>query len=170
MVVKNSQYSHGVTLIELVISMVIISISILGVTSLFLGTTTTSADPMIRAQALAIAQSYMDEVMMQPYFPEINTSSTGSCSDGNPPEKSNRAKYNDINDYSGLNDAGAHDQQGCLIDRLEGYIVDVQINTCPNAACTTSLNISGMKKIQVTVSHAALNVGIPLVTYRADYL
>ncbi len=170
MVVNKSQSSLGVTLIELVISIVIISISILGVTSLFLGTTTTSADPMIRAQALAIAQSYMDEIMMQPYAPEANTTAIGSCSDGNPPEKSNRAKYNDINDYSGLSDVGAHDQQGCLMNRLEGYTIDVQINTCPNAACTTSLNITGMKKIQVTISHVALNVSIPLVTYRADYL
>ncbi len=170
MVVNNSRFSYGVTLIELVISMVIISISILGVTSLFLGTTTTSADPMIRAQALAIAQSYMDEIMMQPYVPEVNTSATGSCSDGDAPEKSNRAKYNDISDYSGLNDVGAHDQQGCQIDSLEAYTVDVQINTCPNAACTASLNSNGMKKIQVTVSHAALNVGIPLITYRANYL
>ncbi len=169
MISKSNNYSQGVTLIELVVSIVIISIAVIGVMSLFLGTTKTSADPMIRAQALAIAQSYMDEIMMQPYSSVVNTSATGTCSDGNPPEKSNRAKYNDINDYNALNDIGAHDQNGCLINALAGYTITVQVNNCPNVACDASLNSSGMKKIQVDVLHSGLSTTVPLFSYRADY-
>lgn len=168
--INKIKHASGVTLIELVVSIVIISIALVGVTSLFLGTTTTSADPMIRAQSLAIAKSYMDEIMMQPYLSTANTTATGICSDGNPPEKGNRAKYNDVNDYNGLNDVGAHDQNGCLIDALAAYTISVQINNCPSAVCDASLNISGMKKIQVNVLHSGLNSTIPLITYRADYL
>ena len=164
MFMNKSKYflTKGVTLIELIVSIVIITIAVGGIMALFLGTTSTSADPMIRAQSLAIAQSYMDEIMMQPYSISTNTSDSGTCNDGDSPEKSERAKYNDLSDYHNLSDIGAHNQNGCLIDALNAYTVDVSI-------VLTTLNTVVSKKITVTVTHSGLGTVVPLIAYRTDY-
>ena len=161
----------GVTLIELIVSIVIISIALGGILLLFVGTMKTSADPMVRAQGLAIAQSYMDEIMMQAYLPVANPVVNATCSDGDPPEKSNRATYNDVEDYHNLSDTGAHDQNGCLIDLLAGYAVSVQvISSCTVALCGAQMNAVNAKKITVTVSHPPTNFSIPISAYRTGYL
>ena len=61
------QYKKGFTLIELVIFIVIVSVALAGVLTVLNITAKSSADPMIRKQALAIAEALMEEVMLQPY-------------------------------------------------------------------------------------------------------
>lgn len=143
------QLQRGVTLIELVVSIVIITIAVGGVMALFVGTTSTSADPMIRAQQLAIAQSYMDEIIMQPYTPATNISGRGN--------------YNDVDDYD---TAGSfltvQDQYGGPVS-VSGYSVKV-------AVTKPGLNgITEIKKIVVTVKHDGLNAEVPITAYRSDY-
>lgn len=147
---SNISFSQGVTLIELVVSIVIITIAVSGVMSLFIGTSSTSADPMIRAQQLAIAQSYLDEIIMQPY-----------SNDGATP---GRADYNEIDDYNtgGIFQA-VQDQFGRTIVSLSGYSVKVDVTP-------SGLNgVSNIKKIIVTVRHGGLNTEVPMTAYRADY-
>lgn len=168
MISDSYKRNKGVTLIELIVAIVIITIAVSGITALFYGTASTSADPMIRAQSLAIAQSYMDEIFMQPYASSADTTVTGVCLDGNPPEKSARAKYNDVSDYNGLSDTGAHDQSGCLIDELTGYNVVVSVNVC-TSQCSAEMNAISAKKILVTVTHIGLGTSVPMTAYKADY-
>ncbi|MCW8929512.1 MAG: prepilin-type N-terminal cleavage/methylation domain-containing protein [Gammaproteobacteria bacterium] len=142
--------SQGVTLIELIISIVIITIAVSGVMALFIGTTSSSADPMVRAQQLAIAQSYMDEILMQAYSDDGPTSGRGN--------------YNEVDDYDS---SGAfqtvQDQFGRSISSLSGYTVKVDVTT-------PGLNgVIDMKKIVVTVRHGALNTEVPITAYRSDY-
>ena len=61
------QYKKGFTLIELVIFIVIVSVALAGVLTVLNITAKSSADPMIRKQALAIAEALLEEVMLQPY-------------------------------------------------------------------------------------------------------
>ena len=153
--IKPIKRLSGVTLIELVVSILIIGIAVFGVLSLFMGTTTTSADPMVRAQALAIAQSYMEEIMMQPYSNDGLTSG--------------RANYNEVDDYNAISAGSAiEDQFGNSIAALGAYTAEVNVTSC-NAACGAELNSIGAKKIVVTISHAGLGISIPLTAYRADY-
>lgn len=58
---------RGLTLIELIVFIVIVSVALVGVLSVFNVTTKSSADPMIRKQALAIAEAVLEEVMLQPF-------------------------------------------------------------------------------------------------------
>ncbi|WP_198262972.1 prepilin-type N-terminal cleavage/methylation domain-containing protein [sulfur-oxidizing endosymbiont of Gigantopelta aegis] len=154
--IKNTQ--AGVTLIELVISIVIISIAIAGVTALFIGTSTTSADPMVRAQQLAIAKSYIDEIMMQPYENLVDGATTG------------RANYNEVDDYNAIIAGTAiADQYGNSISALSGYSVEVVVSLCTVSSCGNELDAVSAKKIIVSISHAGLNTTIPLTAYRTDY-
>ncbi len=58
---------HGLTLIELIVFIVIVSVALVGVLTVINTTTKSSADPMIRKQMLAIAESLLEEVQLQPF-------------------------------------------------------------------------------------------------------
>ena len=57
----------GLTLIELVMFIVIVSVALAAMVGLFAQVTGRSADPMLRRQALAIAESLLEEVQLMPH-------------------------------------------------------------------------------------------------------
>ncbi|MDF1584039.1 MAG: prepilin-type N-terminal cleavage/methylation domain-containing protein [Methyloprofundus sp.] len=77
--INSNQHQSGVTLIELIISMVIISISLTGIFTVMNLTVSHSADPIIYHQAIAIAEACIDEILLEPY------PSLSSCSLSNVP-------------------------------------------------------------------------------------
>lgn len=112
--VRRSQ--QGMTLVELVIAIVIVAIAasaVLGVLSSSVGR---SADAMIVSQAVAIAESYLEEITLKPFVDP----------DGIDGEAA-RINFDDVDDYDGLTDAGAYDQFGNLIVGLGGYTVNVGV-------------------------------------------
>jgi len=112
----------GATLIELVVSIVIISISVTGVMMLVANVSRASADPMIRVQATAIARAYMEEILAQS-LNDPDGGETGTAESGE-----TRATYDDVSDYHGLADtSGAVDQNGSPIAGLSGYNVMVSV-------------------------------------------
>jgi MSHA pilin protein MshD len=57
----------GLTLVELMIFVVVVGIGLAGVLLAINNSTARSADPMIRKQALAAAESLLEEVLQQPF-------------------------------------------------------------------------------------------------------
>jgi MSHA pilin protein MshD len=143
---------EGVTLIELILSMVIISIALVGMFSVINLTVGHSADPVVNFQAIAIAESYMDEILLQSYN-DPNGTSTGET----------RASFDDVSDYNGLNDVGVHNQQGALISNLSRYTVAVVVS----APVALTGGVSA-KEVTITVSGQGLP-GLSLVGYKTDY-
>lgn len=112
----------GATLIELVISIVIISVSVTGVMMLITQLGQSSADPMVRTQAASVAEAYLDEIMAR----ALNDPAGGET--GGPEAGETRATYDDVSDYNGLNDnGGAFDQYANPVAGLEGYNVSVRV-------------------------------------------
>jgi len=107
----------GVTLVELLVSIVIVAIAASGVLGLLAMTTAGSADPMLRHQAAAIAESYLEEVLLKPF----------EDPDGVDGEVA-RADFDDLDDYDGLTDAGARDQFGMPLAGLGDYSVVVAVS------------------------------------------
>jgi MSHA pilin protein MshD len=142
----------GVTLIELILSMVIISIAVVGIFSVINLTVSHSADPVVNYQAIAIAESYLDEILLQSYT-DPDGSNAGET----------RSSFDDVGDYNGLAVTGAHNRQGSLISSLSRYNVSVAV-TDPVAL---EDGVSA-KKITVTVSTQGLS-GLALVGYKAGY-
>jgi MSHA pilin protein MshD len=57
----------GMSLIEMIMFIVIVGAALAGVLTVFYQTVLRSSDPLVRKQALAIAESVLEEVMLQPF-------------------------------------------------------------------------------------------------------
>jgi len=64
---KKMMKQRGISLIELIMFIVIVSISLAGILLVMNTTTRGSADPLIHKQALAIAESLLEEVELMPF-------------------------------------------------------------------------------------------------------
>ncbi|MDP2823610.1 MAG: type II secretion system protein [Sulfuritalea sp.] len=62
-----SRRQRGLTLVELIVFIVIVSVALVGVLSVLNLTVKSSADPMIRKQLLAVAEAILEEVQLQPF-------------------------------------------------------------------------------------------------------
>lgn len=145
----------GATLIELVVSVVIIAIVSTAAMMLVARTVGSSADPMIRTQAIAVAEAYMEEILAQALTDPAG-GDTGAAETGE-----TRATYDDVTDYHNLADvSGAVDQTGLAVAGLEAYNVHVTVS---NGA----VNGTVAKRILVNVTHDGdATFSFPLVAYR----
>ncbi len=143
----------GFTLIELIVAMVVISVALVGVMTVINYTTLHSADPVLRQQAIVIAEAYMEEITLKNY--------TDPDADG----EASRALFDDVDDYNGLTDSGAHDQNGNAISGLENYSVNVSV--VPQNYGPSGREVSGVK-IDVTVTDPA-GEKLTINGYRANY-
>lgn len=141
----------GVTLIELLVSIVIVSIAASGVLGLLSMTTASSADPMIRHQAAAIAEAYLEEILLKPF----------ADPDGVDGEAS-RADFDDLDDYDGLADIGARDQFGTAIAGLGTYNVAVGVTA---SSGLTAVPAADALRVDVVVTHG-LGINFMLSGYR----
>lgn len=145
---------RGTTLVELLVSIVIVAIAASTVLGLLSMTTANSADPMIRHQAAAIAEAYLEEILLKPM-------ADPNGADG----ESNRADYDDLDDYDGLSDAGARNQFGNALAGLDSY--NVAVSVAPTASLP-STPLADAVRIDVVVSHSNA-VNFVLSAYRTRF-
>jgi MSHA pilin protein MshD len=145
---------RGVTLIELLVSIVIVGVAASAVLGVLSMTTARSADPMIRHQAAAIAESYLEEILLKPL-----TDPNGV--DG----EAARADFDDLDDYDGLSDAGARDQFGSPMAGLVDY--NVAVTVTPSAALP-SVPVADALRVDVVVTHSSA-VNFVLSGYRTRF-
>jgi MSHA pilin protein MshD len=143
---------HGVTLIELCVSIVVIAIAagaVLGVLSRSVGR---SADAMAMSQAVAVAEAYLEEITLKPYADPDGVAAEGS-----------RALFDDVDDYDGLVDVGARDQFGTAQSALAQYTVSVTVTA---STALTGVPGADAKRIDVRVTYPP-NVSVALTGYKA---
>ena len=142
----------GVALIELVVSIVIVSLAAAAVLGLLSRTAQHSADAMVISQAVSIAEAYLEEISLKPF----------ADPDGAGAETA-RVDFDDIADYDGLVDAGAVDQFGTPISGLSAYRVAVTVT--PSSALPSVL-AGDEARIDVRVRFGA-TVNLTLTAYKA---
>jgi MSHA pilin protein MshD len=150
---------HGFTLIELIIFIVVVSVGMVGILSVMNTVVKSSADPMVRKQAMALAESSLEEIMIKEYC-DPNTATLA------PPaapvclgaeQETLRADYDDVDDYNGKTQTVFLD----LPSSLSTYSVLITVET-PAA-------VSGVVMKQVTVAVTGGGNTISLTGYRANY-
>jgi MSHA pilin protein MshD len=144
----------GVTLIELVVAITIVAIAATAVLGAMTAISTRSADAMIQQQAIAVAQAYLEEILQRPV----------ADPDSVEPE-AGRGAYDDVDDYNGLADAGAHDQFGNAIAALADYDVSVSV---AQSSALTGVPAAATRRVDVTVTHDS-GVTVNLSGYRTAY-
>lgn len=155
----------GFTLIELIITIVILGIGVTAFLVLVNQTTRDSVDPLIRQQAGAVAQAYMDEVLLNPFCdPDFSTdcrtacTSATACTTCSNPEGS-RNLYDDVCDYDGLSNTGARDRDGSAIAGLGNYNVQVTVDDGSDGSAVTlntlSSNSGQVVRVDVRVTHSS---------------
>ena len=155
-----SSVQYGFTLIEMIMSMVIISVALTGILSVMNMSVSHSADPMIQNQAIAIAESYLEEIMLMDYCDD--PADTVNCPLASGSESGEtRATFDDVDDYNGLSDSGAKDQTGTAISGLSEYTVTVSVSA-------VTLTGVAAKEVAVTVNHSSLG-NVDIVGYTTDY-
>jgi len=144
----------GTTLIELVISIVIVSIAVSALLMALSMTVGSSADPMVRHQAVAIAEAYLEEITLKAFDDPDGV-------DG----EANRTLYDDVDDYNGLVDVGARDQFNAALADLDDYTVTVAVTASSGLPSIASTDLF---LISVTITHPA-NIDFTVSAYRANF-
>ncbi|MCK4742571.1 MAG: hypothetical protein KAT25_01990 [Sulfuriflexus sp.] len=106
----------GTTLVELIITIVVLGIGLSSILVVMSRNAGSSADPLILHQGIAIAEAYIEEIVEKPF----------SDPDGVDGEAT-RDLYDDIDDYAAIVAQVPRDQNGNVIAGLNGYLVTVKI-------------------------------------------
>ena len=174
-------------MIELVVFIVIVSVSIVGIFSVLNLATRTSADPVTRKQALAIAESLLEEIELMPFsFCESTDANAatatgafvgaGGCAttvEATGPEASetrysSTTPFDNVNDYHGFTmnsgNGGIKDITNTALPALNSYSASVTVvqEALGSIAATESLRIT------VTVTGPG-NTTVTLDGYRTRY-
>ena len=142
---------RGVTLVELVMSIVVIAVAASAVLGMLSQSAGTSANAMIVAQAVSLGEAYVEEIALNPI----------DDPDGSDAETL-RVDFDDIDDYDGLVDTGARDQFGNALPGLDDYTVSVSVQT---SSALPGVGGGDTRRIDVRIVNAPL-VDFTLTAYR----
>lgn len=148
--------TRGVTLVELIISIAVIGVAFAGMMAAYSSMVGRSADPMIYQQAIAIADSFLEEIASKDY----PASFSGSCAA--PPVS--RALFDDVCDYAGYSSSNLSDIAGNALG-ITGYQVAIAVSA---AGGQLSLPANDVLLVTVSVTHP-LGSTLSLNTYRARF-
>ena len=144
---------RGISLIELIMFIVIVSVALAGILLVLNVTTKSSADPLVHKQALAIAESLLEEVELMPFTycdPDDPTASTatsaavgpGACTakvEGIGPEAAYayqataETRYSATTPFDNVNDYNSFSMAGSILDitganvGLTGYSASIAV-------------------------------------------
>jgi MSHA pilin protein MshD len=187
--------NSGFSLIELVFAIVILSIGLTAFITLIINTTKNSIDPQIRQQGNAIAQAYLEEIMLNSFcepdfdpdgdgLTECSSTTAGegctesACATGSTNTcggqfaiggaEVGRAVFDDVCDYNGLNDVGAEDQNGNPIGTLADYTVNVTVNDAGINLNGINSNVGQVVLVNVDVTHST-GATMSLSSYKTNF-
>lgn len=145
---------RGATLVELIVTIVVIAAAVAGVIALTSATATRSADTMVQVQAVMIGESYLNEILQKPFGTDC-----GPCT---------RLQMDRVGDYNGLVDAGVHDATNTPVTNLANYTVRVSVVNSALGNAPSRVPAAQSELVTVTVT-APNGRSIALSGYRTFY-
>jgi len=177
---------RGFTLIELIVFIVIVSVGLAGVLTVFNTVTRGSADPIRQKQALAAAESLLEEIVNRNFcdpdtatLPAAGASAPALC--GAHTKEASRDLYDDVDDYCAYSSTGIVDvtaPAGPPV--LAGYNASVQVcgtpvSSCPGNPCAAlgdlvaggaTVTGTNYRVVTVTVTDAMTNQNYAVTGYK----
>ncbi len=154
----NRQRHRGFTLIEVIIFIVVVGAGLAGILSVTNTVVKSSADPMVRKQAIAIAESLLEEILLKEYAKPSGSTVLGFAAGGS------RKDYDCVDDYNTyVTTTGVTDALGSAVAGLTSY------NISPAVTVAASTDLTGVAAKKVTVSVTSPGGTIVLSGYRGNY-
>ena len=148
----------GLTLVELIAFIVIVSIGLTGILAVMNQTVRSSADPMARKQALSFAEAVLEEVMAKDPVKTLPEVDFWVCA--------NRRIYIGVRDYACFDGSPAT----AVIrgnDTL-GATASAALSKLTATVSVATMTVSGVSMLRVTVSVSGGSEPIALTAYKAD--
>lgn len=174
---------RGLSLIELILFILIVSIALVAILLLMNTTAARSSDPLVRKQVLAIAEALLEEVQLMPFTycdpDDANvTTATSAAGCATTPEAlgaepgetrySTTTPFDNVNDYDGFAMAGIRDIGGSVIPALSSYGATVTVT--PDALPGTGLTVASAESLRIAVTVTGPgNESVTLEGYRTRY-
>ena len=152
--------SGGFTLIEMIVAVTIVSIVMAAMMSVFSMTVKSSADPVQPKQAMLVAESMLEEILLKPYG-NPDGGYVAACS-----ATCDRARFDDVKDYNNYASSGVYalDDLSTPVAGLQAYVVKVLV---ADSTTTANANTSTGQRITVTVTVGGNDY--TLTGYRFNY-
>ena len=154
---------NGVTLIELVAFLVVISVALVGLLKVFNQAQENTADPLIRVRALELAQAQLDAILARKFDENTPTGGVPACDsvDGDACLGiiSGDTDLDDVGDYNGFNFV------------QDGFVVDVDVT---ESGADLGLSNSQARLISVSVTTPATSTDstgsvVALSAYKVNF-
>jgi MSHA pilin protein MshD len=134
----------GVSLIELIVFIVIVSVGVVGLISVMNPSIRSSADPMVTKQFVAIAESLLNEIEHQPFTSNPQNSS-GPTPNTETRNGSTGQFFDNVRDYGGFVTESIADPNGTSL--IAGYRAEVAI-----VAVGASFTLASDAAVAITVT------------------
>jgi MSHA pilin protein MshD len=156
----------GFTLIELIIFIVVVSVGMAGILQVMNTVVKSSADPMVRKQSIAVAESMLEEILLKEYCdPDTVDVTTTPHTCGALNVETTRNLYDDVRDYAGYSTSAGIVTPDAVATPVVGL---ASYNLSP-AVAVNATTLNGIAVLQVTVSVTSPQGTISLIGYRANY-
>jgi|SRR4051794_1584587 MSHA pilin protein MshD len=170
----------GLSLVELLIFIVIMSLAVVGILGVLNLTAQKSGDPQVRRQMLAVAEAILEEVVFKPFTycdpddPNAATAAGAADCSGGPggafdesklplgfEAGESRSTFDNVSDYNGLSLSPASDING---NTINGYSASVSVL---QQQLEASIPLAASLRITVTVTRGSDSLS--LSAYRLRY-
>jgi MSHA pilin protein MshD len=155
----------GLTLIELVVFIVVVSVGIVGILAAINQAVRSSADPVAPKQAFAIAEALMEEIQLMPLtYCDPNDAAAptatapGDCATAEAigPEagetRGGATPFDNVNDFHGYSMAGIVDANGAAIAGLGGYGASVTVAPAALGPAASPITAAGGDALSITIT------------------
>ncbi|WP_136418118.1 type II secretion system protein [Herbaspirillum sp. ST 5-3] len=181
---------NGLTMVELIMFIVVVSVGIAGILMVFNVAVKGSADPMQRKQAIAIAEALLTEIEQHPFTycdpqdANVLTATAGNqCANDEDkggaaliaPTPAGETRYslstpfNNVADYGGFTKSNIDDISGN--NAMSGYSASVTITRAGNGLpqSPSAVPDGAALRIQVTITYNSGRDSVTLTGYRLRY-
>lgn len=153
------KYHRGVTLIETIVFLTVVSIALVALVKVYSFAIVNSVDPLVRVRALEYAQAQLDEILARKFDENTPTGGVPACntSDGLPclgisPD----GDFDDVGDYNGFTDTSN-----------PGHVINVSVVAAGNELSAT-INNEAARRITVVVTSVNAD-SVTLSAYKTNF-
>lgn len=187
----------GLTLVELVLTIVLLAVALVGITFSVQFGVSRSADTTLQVRAVALAQAYIDEILGKRFDERTRNNGVPPCRAAAPPPRqctvegsfgpdggeTTRNRYDDVDDYHGLDEGDGQvnplqDAEGNTRSGYENFRVQVSVRYL-NPGIGEEEETLGVnnelddqydaKLITVTVIHRSFSSGMTFSAYKSNF-